>query len=236
MADKFEYAKPEPGAGVGRVYEDDLNKNYRWALNEGGLHFEKESKVQKAMYKIAKRLNDLHIDYAVVGGMALFHHGFRRFTEDVDILVNKQDVRIIHDKLEGAGYRPPYANSKNLRDTEFGVRIEFLIAGEFPGDGKPKPVSFPSPADVSEIGEGVSYINLKSVVELKLASGMTNISRISDIGDVAKLIRIAKVPRTLADELDPYVRDKYLELWDGVAMDPVRHEDATFNDEEAGSE
>jgi len=231
MADKFEYAKPQPGAGAGRVYEDDLNRNPRWALNEGGLHFEKDSKVYKAMLKIARRLDDLQVPYAVVGGMALYHHGFRRFTEDVDILVSQQDIRVIHDKLEGAGYRPPYANSKNLRDTEYGVRIEFLIAGDFPGDGKPKPVAFPSPGDVSEIGDGISYINLKAVVELKLASGMTNISRISDIGDVAKLIRIAKVPRDLANDLNPYVRDKFIELWDGIAADAFRHEDATFDAE-----
>ena len=51
----------------------------------------------------------------------------------------------IHAKLEGLGYVPPFSGSKNLRDTEHGVRIEFLIAGEFPGDGKPKPVAFPEP-------------------------------------------------------------------------------------------
>ena len=47
----------------------------------------------------------------------------------------------------GLGYIPPFTGSKNLRDTEHGVRIEFLIAGEFPGDGKPKPVAFPDPAE-----------------------------------------------------------------------------------------
>src|SRR5580658_603308 len=121
MADEFEYPKFEPGTGAGRVYEDDLNKDFRWALNEGGLHFENASRVHKAMHKIAKRLDDLSIPYVVVGGMALFHHGFRRFTEDVDLLVTKADLAIIHENLEGMGYRPPFAKSKNLRDTELGV-------------------------------------------------------------------------------------------------------------------
>jgi len=29
------------------------------------------------------------------------------------------------------------------------VRIEFLVSGQYPGDGKPKPVAFPDPADVA---------------------------------------------------------------------------------------
>ena len=65
----------------------------------------------------------------------------------------------IHAKLEGLGYVPPFSGSKNLRDAEHGVRIEFLIAGEFPGDGKPKPVAFPDPDDVGvEIdGDPISF-------------------------------------------------------------------------------
>ena len=226
MADKFEYPKHQPGAGAGRVYEDDLNKNSRWAFNEGGLHFENASRVHKAMHKIAQRLEDLHVDYAVVGGMALFHHGFRRFTEDVDILVNKVDIKLIHDTLEGAGYRPPYANSKNLRDTEFGVRIEFLIAGEYPGDGKPKPVAFPLPGDVAEVDDGVRYLNLISVLELKLASGMTNLQRMRDLADAQDLIKHVRLPREISERLNPYVRDKYLELWDYAQADRATHDDA----------
>ena len=78
-------------------------------------------------------------------GWRLQAHGFRRLTDDVDILVTREGLKTIHEQLEGLGYVPPFTGSKNLRDTEYGVRIEFLIAGEFPGDGKPKPVAFPDP-------------------------------------------------------------------------------------------
>jgi len=61
---------------------------------------------------------------------------------------HQDDLRRIHNELEGLGYLLPYANSKHLRDTELGVRIEFLTTGEYPGDGKAKPVSFPDPATV----------------------------------------------------------------------------------------
>ena len=108
-------------------YEQRLNENRRWALMEGSMHFEKESAVFRTMLEVTKRLDDLAIPYAVCGGMALFQHGYRRFTEDVDILVTKEGLKLLHEKLEGLGYLPPFQGSKNLRDTQTGVRIEFLV-------------------------------------------------------------------------------------------------------------
>jgi hypothetical protein len=105
--------------------------------------------------------------------MALDAHGFRRLTVDVDILVTRDGLRTIHEKLEGLGFVPPFEGSKNLRDTEHGVRIEFLLAGGYPGDGKPKPVAFPDPAKVGVEIDGIRYLRLSSLIELKLASGMT---------------------------------------------------------------
>jgi hypothetical protein len=198
---------------IAPIYEDLLNRDPRWALSEGSRHFEEDSAVFQALHGIAGRLKSLGIPYAVIGGMALFRHGLRRFTEDVDILVTKDDLKTIHTKLEGLGYLPPFAKSKHLRDTRLGVRIEFLTSGEFPGDGKPKPVSFPNPAEVSFEAEGISYVTLPRLVELKLASGMTNASRLKDLADVMELIKIRDLPRELVQDLNPFVAEKYLELW-----------------------
>src|SRR4051794_35197631 len=98
------------------TYEERLDSDVWWALREGSMHFEKESAVFKALIHIAKRLDQLNIPYAVVGGMALFLHGFRRFTEDVDLLVTRESLQVIHEKLEGLGYLPPFKGSKHLRD------------------------------------------------------------------------------------------------------------------------
>jgi hypothetical protein len=209
-----------PPAGV-PVYEELLNRDGRWAMDQGGFHFQEQSDVQKTLRRIAHRLGDLGIDYAVAGGMALFKHGFRRFTEDVDILVSRESLRVIHEHLEGLGYVPPFSGSKNLRDTESGVRIEFLVAGEFPGDGKPKPVAFPDPARVGVDIDGIRYLSLPSLVELKLASGMTNLSRLKDLADVIELIKTRGLPVEFANDLDPYVREKYLELWRGIQESPT---------------
>jgi hypothetical protein len=203
------------------TYEQKLDRDIRWALQEGSMHFEKASAVHKALEKITQRLTELGIPYAVVGGMAMFFHGYRRFTEDVDILVTPAGLREVHDRLEGLGYVPPFQGSKHLRDTENGVRIEFLTTGEYPGDGKPKPVAFPDPEEVGvEIG-GIRFLQLHLLVELKLASGMTNPGRLNDLGDVQNMIRVLSLPEELADQLNPFVRDKYSELWTAVHDNPA---------------
>lgn len=195
------------------TYEQRLASDSRWALSEGSRHFEEKSAVFDALRKITSRLNDMGIPYAVVGGLALFQHGVRRFTEDVDILVTKENLRRIHNELEGLGYLPPYAKSKHLRDTELGVKVEFLTTGEYPGDGKEKPVAFPDPADVSFNSDGVFYLKLPTLIELKLASGMTNAGRLKDLSDVLELIKTLNLPANFTDQLNPFVRAKYLDLW-----------------------
>lgn len=202
------------------TYEQRLNRDLRWALQEGSMHFERESAVHKTLEKIARRLDELGIPYAVVGAMALFFHGFRRFTEDVDLLVTPEDLKTIHERLEGLGYVPPFTGSKQLRDAEFGVRVEFLTSGDYPGDGRPKPVAFPLPAEASIEIDGYPCLQLPRLIELKLASGMTNPIRLKDISDVLELIRVLGLPRELADQLNPFVREKYLDLWDAVANNP----------------
>jgi len=186
---------------------------------EAERFFMRTDPVHQTLRKITSRLDELGISYAVVGGMALVAHGYDRTTTDVDILLTAQGLEQAHAALEGLGYVPPFAGSKNLRDTGTGVRIEFLVAGQFPGDGKPKPVAFPDPTAVATPIDGIKYIGLPPLLELKLASGMSNITRMKDIADVIELIRTLKLPRTTAQKLNPYVQPKFLELWDAVAAD-----------------
>ena len=195
-------------------YEHRLGSDREWAMSEGSRFFQGTSEVHLALKRITQRLSELAIDYVVVGGMAMFQHGYRRFTEDVDLLVTREGLKEIHQELEGLGYRRPFQGSKNLRDTEHGVKIEFLLTGDFPGDGKPKPVAFPTPAAVADEVGGMRCINLPALLELKLASGMTNSERMKDLADVIELIKVLDLPRDFAGKLNPFVQDKFQQLWD----------------------
>jgi len=193
-------------------YEQRLDKEPAWALREGSNHFAGASSVHKALEKITGHLNQLQVSYVLAGGMALFFHGYRRFTEDVDILVTADGLQKIHNQLEGLGYVPLFPGSRGLRDAESGVRIEFLVAGEFPGDGRPKPVSFPLPADVAVEIAGIRILDLSKLIELKLASGSAP-GRRKDLGDVQELIKLLHLPAEFAERLDPSVRDSFRDLW-----------------------
>jgi hypothetical protein len=198
-------------------YEVRLNQDREWAMDEGDRFFRGDDAVFKTLRTIGRRLDELGVAYAVAGGMALNAHGFRRLTVDVNILVTREGLRVVHEKLEGLGYVPPFAGSKNLRDTEHGVRIEFLVAGDFPGDGKPKPVAFPDPASIAVEIDGVKYVGLPALIQLKLASGMTGgVHRLKDLADVVALIETLHLPKEFGELLDPFVRGRFEELWEGV--------------------
>lgn len=203
------------------LYEDKLDADLEWALREGSLHFEEKNQVHQTLRRITERLTTLNIPYAVVGGMAMFAHGFRRFTDDVGLLVTRDSMNEIIERLEGLGYVQPPGTSTKLRDTRSGVRIEFLITGGFPGDGKAKPVAFPDPGDVSVVIDGIPYLGLPTLVELKLASGMTGgVGRLKDLADVVELIKTLHILESFSEQLNPYVRGKFVELWQGVRDSP----------------
>ena len=206
------------------TYERRLDSDPNDALREGSLHFEEKNAVHDTLRAITRKLNELGIPYAVVGGMAMFAHGFRRFTEVVDLLVTREGMREILEKLEVLGYVQSAGTSTKLRDTSTGVRIEFLITGGFPGDGKPKPVAFPDPSDVAVDIEDIRYLGLPALVDLKLASGMTGgVHRLKDLADVVELIRTLNLSDQVAERLNPFVREKYLELWRGLQQGTDPH-------------
>jgi hypothetical protein len=64
-------------------------------------------------------------------------------------------------------------------------------------------------------------LQLPALIELKLASGMTNPGRLKDLADVQELIRVLQLPRDdFAAQLNVFVQEKYRELWDAVQSVP----------------
>jgi len=201
-------------------FEELMKRGGDHAIREAARFFMKTDPVHTTLREIAKRLDGLGVPYAVVGGMALVAHGYQRTTVDVDILVTQQSADKVREALQGLGYVPPFKGSRNLRDAATGVRIEFLITGHYPGDGKPKPVVFPDPTTASELIDGVRYVTLPKLIELKLASGMTQPARRRDLADVQDLIRARGLDASFAASLDASVRPTFLML-----LDELKHDD-----------
>jgi hypothetical protein len=171
------------------------------------------AEVQYALQKLTAALDAAGIPYAIAGAMALNHHGYRRVTVDVDVLLTRDGLDRLKRDVLGRGYVEKAPGDKSLHDTEHDVAIDALLAGEYPGDRKPKPVRFPDPASVAVRGEHGAFLPLETLIELKLASGLSAPHRLKDLADVLELIRAVGLPATLAEHLDPSVRSKYTELW-----------------------
>ena len=153
----------------------------------------------------------------VIGAVALTAHGYRRFTVDIDVVLTTEGLEAFREQLVGRGYRPAFAGArKKYRTTAGNVPVEIILAGEYPGDGKPKPVSFPAPRTASVEIDGVQVVTLEKLIELKLASGMTAGDRLKDLADVQELIKILHLGRDFAERLDEFVRPEYVRLYDAV--------------------
>ena len=192
---------------------DAIRERYEAGLAYAQEYFMGEADVQKAARKVTARLAELGMPYAVAGGLAVTAHGHVRVTMDVDLVVTRDDLARFKAESLGRGWAARFPVGKGVRDAEHRVPIDFLVTGEFPGDGLPKPVAFPDPRACSTEAGDTRIVTLATLVELKLASGMTAPDRPRDLDDVVQLIRANDLPITFAAGLHPWVRDKFAELW-----------------------
>jgi len=197
----------------GKSVIDRYAEALRYFMGQGSLN--------NTLAQITGDLKEHGIDYMVIGAVALMAHGYPRLTEDIDLVLTPEGLEAFHRELIGLGYVPAFPGAKKrLRSTTDGITIEVMTTGEYPGDGKPKPVSIPEPSAAStEIG-GVRVVTFEKLIELKLASGMTAPHRLKDLADVQELIRIRQLQPEFAERLDPYVRGKFLELYETIKQSP----------------
>lgn len=187
------------------------------AYGEGLKFFRGEGMINDALKRVTTDLDRNNIDYAVIGAIALNQHGYRRFTEDIDLLLSKQGLSDFHKKLVGLNYRPAFEGAKRkFRTTDENIPVEIITSGEFPGDGLPKPVQFPNPAEFAVIIDGVKTISLEKLIELKLSSGMTAGDRLKDLADVQELIKLKDLKEDYSKKLNEFVRVKFVELYQAV--------------------
>jgi hypothetical protein len=180
-----------------------------------------QAEAQLALYKLTAILEADGLPYAIIGAFALNEYGHRRVTVDVDLVMRDEHLAAFKRRYLGKGYAERAIGTGKLLDVEHGVNIDVLSTGRFPGDDKPKPIAFPDPALVALRGEKFALLPMPLFIELKLASGMVAPHRAKDLVDVQELIKSAGLPVSAADDLDPWVRAKFLELWQlAQAQDP----------------
>ncbi len=217
---------PSPATPAAVVpYETPRVGEATWNVQESSRFLDDKGPVWDTLFRLAARLEAAGIPYAVMGAMALNAHGYKRVTTDIDVDVTADARRRIHELLDGQGFLPPFTGSRNLRDTTNGVKIDLVLAGDRAGTDDPKPIVFPDPSvEPVFVKDDVRYVTFEKLIELKLASGMSNPGRLKDLGDVQSVIGAMHLPREFGDRLHPWVRAKWCELWDAWDADPRKGE------------
>ncbi len=179
------------------------------------------SDVHITLARVVKTLEELGIPYAICGAMAVHVHGLRRATEDVNVLLTPEGLSQFKAHALGRGFVEKFAGSRGVKDAETKVPVDFLLTGGVPGDGVMRGMTFPDPKDVAIDNAGKRYVDLATLVGMKVASAMTTRDRWRDWDDVIRLIRANELGEHFADGLHPYVREKYRELWRDAQMPPA---------------
>jgi hypothetical protein len=184
-------------------------------LRESENFFAGRGAVHTTLRSLVARLAEESIPYAIIGGMALNLFGFARQTVDVDILLTKEGLAKFRERFVGRGYVPAFPGATEaFLDADTRVRIDFLTTGEYPGDGKPKPVAFPDPSFSAFDRGPYRVITLEKLIDLKLASGLSAPHRMGDLVDVQRLVEELRLPLDLDAKLDLSVRAEYRRLWE----------------------
>ena len=177
--------------------------------------FEGRDAVHKTMRRVVKRLEKAGISYALMGGMAVNAHRYRRVTNDVDILLTSEGLAEFRRRFVPMNYEQLSQRTRRFVDKATDVTLDVLVTGLFPGSGKPGPIAFPDPKAVSQVINDIHFIDLRSLVQLKLAA-----RRYRDFGDVVELIRFNDLDESFAKRLHVSVRKDYIEC-----LDEKRRED-----------
>jgi hypothetical protein len=170
------------------------------------MFFSKKDKVHRALRRLIQRLENAGIDYCIVGGLALNAHGYERVTKDIDVLMSRSSFQRFREELGHSQYQLVPGRRRRFAEKRSAVTIDVLVSGLFPGDGKPKPLAFPNPRSVSVRKQGQRIVELKTLIELKLAA-----RRWKDFADVVELIRANRLDESLTKKLHSYVRRDYVE-------------------------
>jgi hypothetical protein len=175
-------------------------------LKEIDMFFNKRDRVHQTMRRLAKRLEKAEIPYAIMGAMAVNAHGAKRTTDDVDVLLTPQGLKLFRQQFVDEIYENVAGRPRRFTEKQSGVGVDILVTGGHPGSGEPGSIQFPNPLEVRTEIEKLQVVKLAELVQLKLAA-----RRYSDFADVVFLIRVKNLDEEFARQLHPAVRQDYIE-------------------------
>src|SRR4029077_224500 len=142
-----------------------------------------ESKFAKALATLEALARKEGISMAIVGGLAAIHHGYERFTKDIDVVVPSGHLDIL------ARVAPHYGIKVIWKDPDgwHKLQCEVVPIDVVPEGRKPRndaPTAIPGPKQLG-VREGAGYAGIAGWMETKLGS-----YRVQDRADVVQVIKV----------------------------------------------
>ena len=129
------------------------------------------------------------IPLAIVGGLAAIHHGYERFTKDIDVVVRSGHLDILTRVAPHYGIKVVWKDPEGWHKLECeGVPIDVVPEGRKPR--KDAPSAIPGPEQLG-VREGAGYAAIGGWMETKLGS-----YRVQDQADVVQVVK-ATTPAVL---------------------------------------
>jgi hypothetical protein len=166
------------------------------------------SPLMRTARKIHRLLFPEGLDYVIVGGLAVIRNGAVRTTEDVDVLVRKEQWPRIRQLLAESFV----LEGESAVDRETGVPADFL----FSEDDWNMIVPLPDPSEAAEYDSEIEakFLSLPAILELKTAvylqkkreDGIEVAAK--DLADVVQLLERnrERVSRQLFETMHPRIR------------------------------
>jgi len=147
------------------------------------------SKFGRALATLESLSRQEGIAMAIVGGLAAIHHGYRRFTKDIDVVIDSGHLDILARVAPRYGMKLIWKDPDGWHKFQYeGVPIDIVPEGRKPR--KDAPATIPGPKQLG-VREGAGYAGVAGWVETKLGS-----YRVQDQADVVQVIK-RTTPATL---------------------------------------
>ena len=144
---------------------------------------EQESKFAKALETLKTLARKEGIPLAIVGGLAAIHHGYERFTKDIDVVVRSANLDILTRVAPQYGIKVIWNDPDGWHKLQCqGVAIDVVPEGRKPR--KDAPCAIPGPEQLG-VREGTGYAGIAGWMETKLGS-----YRVQDQADVVQVIKV----------------------------------------------
>src|SRR5439155_18614242 len=148
-----------------------------------------ESKFAKALATLQTLARKEGIPLAIVGSLAAIHHGYERFTKDIDVVVRSGNLDALTRVAPQYGIKVIWNDPEGWHKLQCeGVPIDVVPEGRKPR--KDAPLAIPGPEQLG-FREGAGYAGIAGWMETKLGS-----YRVQDQADVVQVMKVT-TPATL---------------------------------------